>query len=119
MIVVCRNERVLCGLFQLSRRESKAVSYHLSLPKFVVLPFPFSVMSVPFREPVDWKGLGLYDYPQIIKKPMDLGTVKKNLKAKKYKNVADAAREYGSLNWGCWFPIVLNPFAHPFVTCRR
>ncbi|KAG7337073.1 bromodomain containing protein [Nitzschia inconspicua] len=48
---------------------------------------------VPFREPVDWKGLGLYDYPQIIKRPMDLGTIKKNLKAKKYSNVADVAHD--------------------------
>jgi len=24
--------------------------------------------SSPFREPVDWRGLGLYDYPKIIKK---------------------------------------------------
>ena len=27
----------------------------------------------PFREPVDWRGLELYDYPKIIKKLMDLG----------------------------------------------
>ena len=29
--------------------------------------------SAVFREPVDWKGLGLNDYPEIVKKPMDLG----------------------------------------------
>jgi hypothetical protein len=29
----------------------------------------------PFMEPVDWQSLGLLDYPQIIKTPMDLGTV--------------------------------------------
>ena len=33
--------------------------------------------SEPFREAVDWKTLGLYDYPQIISQPMDLGFVKK------------------------------------------
>jgi hypothetical protein len=65
----------------------------LSLPNILVFSWAFIFSAVPFREPVDWKGLGLYDYPQIIKKPMDLGTVKKHLKAKKYKNVADAARE--------------------------
>jgi len=32
--------------------------------------------SEPFNVPVDWKGLGLPDYPKIIKKPMDLGTIK-------------------------------------------
>ncbi len=30
----------------------------------------------PFNEPVDWQGLGLPDYPQIIKRPMDMGTIK-------------------------------------------
>lgn len=31
--------------------------------------------SCDFREPVDWKGMGLTDYPSIIKHPMDLSTV--------------------------------------------
>ena len=29
-----------------------------------------------FLEPVDWKSLGLTDYPLVIKQPMDLGTIK-------------------------------------------
>lgn len=45
----------------------------------------------PFREAVDWKGLGLYDYPQIIKNPMDLGQVKRNIETNKYKSIHDAA----------------------------
>lgn len=32
-----------------------------------------------FRDPVDWRGLGLDDYPHVIKRPMDLGTVKLRL----------------------------------------
>lgn len=32
-----------------------------------------------FLEPVDWKGLGLTDYPIVIKQPMDLGTIKVRL----------------------------------------
>jgi hypothetical protein len=47
----------------------------------------------PFREPVDWQSLGLFDYPQIIKKPMDLGLVKKNLTAGKYKSIHEAAAD--------------------------
>lgn len=38
-----------------------------------------------FLEPVDYVGLGILDYPQIIKTPMDLGTVKTKLKDNKYK----------------------------------
>lgn len=37
-----------------------------------------------------YSGMGLTDYPTIVKKPMDLGTVKKNLKAEKYTTVDEA-----------------------------
>ncbi|CAH0366982.1 unnamed protein product [Pelagomonas calceolata] len=47
--------------------------------------------SVPFREPVDWRGLGLYDYPQVIAKPMDLTTVKQTIERQGYKSVNDCA----------------------------
>jgi hypothetical protein len=33
----------------------------------------------PFYKPVDAEWLGLHDYHEIIKKPMDLGTVKVRL----------------------------------------
>mmetsp|Transcript_41425 Transcript_41425/g.86947 ORF Transcript_41425/g.86947 Transcript_41425/m.86947 type:complete len:326 (+) Transcript_41425:179-1156(+) len=46
---------------------------------------------IPFREPVDWKGLGLYDYPKIITKMMDLGTIKKKLEKKKYADASQCA----------------------------
>mmetsp|Transcript_13452 Transcript_13452/g.15418 ORF Transcript_13452/g.15418 Transcript_13452/m.15418 type:complete len:233 (-) Transcript_13452:65-763(-) len=49
--------------------------------------------SEEFRNPVDVKGLGLNDYFDIIKNPMDLGTVKKNLKANKYKFVEDCLND--------------------------
>mmetsp|Transcript_14635 Transcript_14635/g.40672 ORF Transcript_14635/g.40672 Transcript_14635/m.40672 type:complete len:215 (-) Transcript_14635:1522-2166(-) len=47
----------------------------------------------PFRVPVDWKGMGLFDYPTLIKKPMDLGTVKRNINSRKYKTIPDAAED--------------------------
>jgi hypothetical protein len=34
-----------------------------------------------FMQPVDWKALGLPDYPEVVKNPMDIGTVKEKLKA--------------------------------------
>lgn len=42
-----------------------------------------------FLEPVDYVGLGILDYPQIIKTPMDLGTVKTKLKDNKYSTFKD------------------------------
>jgi hypothetical protein len=60
-------------------------------PSFILL------ITEPFRAPVDWKGLGLYDYPQIVKKPMDLGTIKKKISGGKYKTIPEAARKYWRL----------------------
>ena len=45
--------------------------------------------SFEFRYPVDFIGLGLPDYPEIVKYPMDLATVKKNLKSGEYTNLQD------------------------------
>ena len=47
--------------------------------------------SYEFREPVPWKELGLTDYPEIVKKPMDLKTVRKNLGKGKYKKFKSLA----------------------------
>jgi hypothetical protein len=41
----------------------------------------------PFLEAVDWQLWGLNDYPEIIKKPMDLGTVQKKLEGNKYNSI--------------------------------
>ena len=43
-----------------------------------------------FLQPVDFKGLGLDDYPLIVKVPMDLSTVKKKVKAGKYVETREA-----------------------------
>ena len=42
-----------------------------------------------FLEPVPWKELGLTDYPVIVKHPMDIGTIKKKLKANKYTTAGE------------------------------
>jgi hypothetical protein len=49
--------------------------------------------SLIFREPVDWKGLGLLDYKDIVANPMDLGTIKKNIENNFYKTLEDAAND--------------------------
>lgn len=38
-------------------------------------------------EPVDWEGFGLMDYPEIIKNPMDLGTIRDKLESGKYSSI--------------------------------
>jgi len=49
--------------------------------------------AVEFLEPVDWKGLGLDDYPKIVKHPMDLGTVESKLYDGKYKTIQAFAKD--------------------------
>mmetsp|Transcript_6595 Transcript_6595/g.7551 ORF Transcript_6595/g.7551 Transcript_6595/m.7551 type:complete len:224 (+) Transcript_6595:214-885(+) len=44
---------------------------------------------VPFLEPVPWKDLGLTDYPKVVKKPMDFGTMKKKLVDNSYEAATD------------------------------
>jgi hypothetical protein len=41
----------------------------------------------PFLVPVDWKLYGLFDYPEVIKHPMDLSTVESKLLSNTYKDV--------------------------------
>eukprot|EP00934_Nitzschia_sp_Nitz4_P000948 Nitzschia sp. Nitz4//scaffold11_size288233//64490//65310//NITZ4_000747-RA/size288233-snap-gene-0.9-mRNA-1//1//CDS//3329533993//948//frame0 len=47
----------------------------------------------PFAEPVDWRGLELYDYPKIIDKMMDLGTVKRRLERGQYQTAHQVAED--------------------------
>lgn len=47
----------------------------------------------PFREPVDWRGLELFDYPQIITNMMDLGTIKRRLERGHYSTAHQVAED--------------------------
>ncbi|PON32576.1 Bromodomain containing protein [Parasponia andersonii] len=46
-----------------------------------------------FNKPVDVVGMGLHDYHDIIKRPMDLGTVKSNLSKNLYASPVDFASD--------------------------
>lgn len=59
----------------------------------LVLAFLSRSEAGPFKEPVDWKNLGLFDYPNLIKHPMDLGTIKAKLDRNEYNRVEDAAAD--------------------------
>lgn len=45
-----------------------------------------------FREPVPWEEYGLVDYLQIVKVPMDLGTVADKLRRKQYSSLYDCGK---------------------------
>ena len=64
------------------KRMVKVVSFFMTHPD-----------TAPFREPVDWRGLELYDYPEIIKKMMDLGTIQKKLERNQYSTAWEVAQD--------------------------
>mmetsp|Transcript_14221 Transcript_14221/g.18494 ORF Transcript_14221/g.18494 Transcript_14221/m.18494 type:complete len:216 (-) Transcript_14221:143-790(-) len=57
--------------------------------------------SFPFREPVQWKELGLVDYPTLVKKPMALSDVQSKLKAGQYRTPAEAAEDINLIWSNC------------------
>lgn len=58
-------------------------------------------LSYEFRQPVDVVGLGLTDYYDYILKPMDLSTVKKNLKNGKYMFVYEVLNDIQQIWTNC------------------
>ncbi|KAK8813677.1 hypothetical protein WA556_000251 [Blastocystis sp. ATCC 50177/Nand II] len=42
-----------------------------------------------FHAPVKWKEMGLFDYPTVIKQPMDLGTIERKLSREMYTTPAE------------------------------
>jgi hypothetical protein len=55
----------------------------------------------PFLAPVPWKEYGLYDYPQIVKHPMDFGTIQKKINGKNYSGPSDFAADMRQVFANC------------------
>lgn len=66
-----------------------------------------------FGKPVDVQGLKLHDYYQIIKQPMDLGTVKSRLNKKEYQTPLDYAFDVRLTFKNA---LKYNPKCHPIHT---
>ncbi|NXM90723.1 BRDT protein, partial [Oenanthe oenanthe] len=58
--------------------------------------------SWPFQQPVDAAALNLPDYYTIIKKPMDLGTIKKRLENNYYTRAAECIEDFKTMFWNCY-----------------
>ncbi|XP_056606007.1 bromodomain testis-specific protein isoform X2 [Triplophysa dalaica] len=58
--------------------------------------------SWPFRQPVDAVRLHLPDYYTIIKKPMDLGTVKKRLENSYYWKAMECVEDFNTMFTNCY-----------------
>lgn len=70
----------------------------------------------PFYKPVDVKALGLHDYHEIIKHPMDLSTIKKKLDNRQYRDAQEFAADVRLMFSNCY---KYNPPDHDVVGMAR
>ncbi|PWA32562.1 hypothetical protein CCH79_00015105 [Gambusia affinis] len=70
----------------------------------------------PFHKPVDAKALGLHDYHEIIKHPMDLSTIKKKLDNRQYRDAEEFAADVRLMFSNCY---KYNPPDHDVVSMAR
>lgn len=70
----------------------------------------------PFHKPVDAELLGLHDYHDIIKHPMDLGTVKQKMDNRKYDSPEAFAKDIRLIFTNCFR---YNPPDHEVVAMAR
>ncbi|CAH1164402.1 unnamed protein product [Phyllotreta striolata] len=70
----------------------------------------------PFYQPVDAELLGLHDYHDIIKRPMDFGTVKEKMDNREYRTPQDFAADVRLIFSNCY---KYNPSDHDVVAMAR
>merc|ERR1719210_1675475 len=75
-----------------------------------------SAYAWPFYKPVDTEQLDLHDYKQVIKKPMDLGTVRTKMKSRQYNSPAEFAIDMRLIFTNCY---KYNPPDHDVVAMAR
>lgn len=71
----------------------KKLSEPLKQCQKIVKKFLDRPEAEPFHDPVDWQGWGLFDYPKLIKNPMDLGTVNTKLSNGEYRSPVEFAKD--------------------------
>ncbi|XP_008152968.2 bromodomain testis-specific protein [Eptesicus fuscus] len=75
--------------------------------------FPY---AWPFYNPVDVNALGLHNYYDIVKNPMDLGTIKRKMDNQEYNDAYEFAADVRLMFMNCYR---YNPPDHEVVTMAR
>merc|ERR1719436_507888 len=75
-----------------------------------------SAYAWPFYKPVDTEQLDLHDYKQVIKKPMDLGTVRTKMEGREYRISTEFATDMRLIFTNCY---KYNPPEHDVVAMAR
>lgn len=70
----------------------------------------------PFYKPVDVQALGLHDYHDIIKQPMDLSTIRKKMDNREYTTAQEFAADFRLMFSNCY---KYNPPTHEVVAMAR
>ncbi|XP_054448031.1 bromodomain testis-specific protein [Pteronotus mesoamericanus] len=70
----------------------------------------------PFYNPVDVNGLGLHNYYDVVKNPMDLGTIKRKMDNQEYRDAYEFAADVRLMFMNCYR---YNPPDHEVVTMAR
>jgi len=61
-----------------------------------------SAFAYPFYEPVDYMALGIPDYPKVIRRPMDLGTMKRKIESGQYPSAQAFEGDFKLLIQNCF-----------------
>ncbi|CAF3613857.1 unnamed protein product [Rotaria sp. Silwood1] len=97
-------------------RMTEQLKYCVSIIKDLLhkknMPFVW-----PFAKPVDVENLNLPDYYQIIKKPMDLGTVKKKLDNREYTSPEEFATDVRLIFSNCY--LYNGPNTDVVAMCKK
>ncbi|KAG5639317.1 hypothetical protein H0H81_004520 [Sphagnurus paluster] len=70
----------------------------------------YMAFASPFYEPVDWVKLDIPTYPKLVKKPMDLSTIRKKLDANMYPTAMKFFEDFKLMIRNCF---VFNPAGTP------
>ncbi|KAJ0181087.1 hypothetical protein K1T71_003172 [Dendrolimus kikuchii] len=85
-----------------SRRQGRVTNQLQFLQKNVMKAVWKHQFAWPFHQPVDAKKLNLPDYHKIIKKPMDLGTIKKRLESNYYYSAQECIQDFNTMFTNCY-----------------
>ncbi|XP_071980792.1 bromodomain-containing protein 2 isoform X1 [Engystomops pustulosus] len=81
-----------------------------------VLSKKHAAYAWPFYKPVDASALGLHDYHEIIKHPMDLSTIKKKMENREFHDAQEFAADVRLMFSNCY---KYNPPDHDVVAMAR
>ncbi|XP_049887175.1 bromodomain-containing protein 3-like isoform X3 [Pectinophora gossypiella] len=84
------------------RRQGRMTNQLQFLQKNVMKAVWKHQFAWPFHQPVDAKKLNLPDYHKIIKKPMDLGTIKKRLESNYYNSAQECIQDFNTMFTNCY-----------------